>query len=148
MVDIDFGYDCHFVTSLCLLVRMMINKMPAEIICMICKYLPLQDVKNVSLILPEIYLTSVFKNWSKLHNNLNYIQEQINMIKCKLKLKHLYENDVSGNISPKKFFLHIMVTDQNWFQCSSPFYVKQTLNYMMRLLNDVLVYHDIVNNYK
>ena len=56
---------------------MLITQLPPEILTYICEYLPLQDVKNVSQILPEIYLSSVFKNWSNLQNTLNYIQEQI-----------------------------------------------------------------------
>ena len=133
----------------------MLTQLPPEILTMICSFLPLQDVKNVAQILPEIFLTIVFKNWSKLQNTLNNIQTQINLIKSNNHLKHLYhENCVSeqffthlqGNISPKKLFLHIMVTDQHWFESSSPFYVKKTLNYMLTFLNDVKKYYDIVNN--
>ena len=124
---------------------MLITQLPLEIITYICEYLPLQDVKNVSQILPEIYLSSVFKNWSNLQNTLNYIQEQINMIKSNHPLEYVYS--LRGYITPTSpvyhlYLVHTMVTDQTWFQVESPFYVKKTLISLMRLVNDVTVFHN------
>ena len=124
---------------------MLITQLPPEILTYICEYLPLQDVKNVSQILPEIYLSSVFKNWSNLQNTLNYIQEQINMIKSNHPVAYVYS--LRGYITPTSpvyhlYLVHTMVTDQTWFQVESPFYVKKTLISLMRLVNDVTVFHN------
>ena len=152
MVDFDIEYNCHSAASLCSLARMLLTHLPPEIVTIICSYLPLQDVKNVAQILPVS--ASVFKNWSKLQNIFTYIQNQANIIKTKNKLKHLHHANMDSeqfrhmdmHISPKKYFMHIMITDQNWFESSSPFYVKETLNYMLDVLNSIKLYYDFVNN--
>ena len=157
MVDFGIEYPILSLGSLCSLIRMLLSQLPLEIITLICHYLPLQDVKNVAQIIPnkQVCFTSVFNKWSKFHDIFLHLQDRINMIKSKNKLIHLYHknynteqnfNHLHGKISPQKYYLHIMTTNQYWFQSSTPFFVKDALNYMLKSLSSIEQYYEIVNN--